>query len=142
MKKKRIRWPDADLDQLDRQIVELVREDAPVSVRNIFYRMTDSRLPICVPKEEGQGYERIMGRVIKLRRSGRIDYEAISQWDTMMRSRGEAIGYGTRPAQTPRRPMRGLQTQRGKYAMKEKMKNQCTLERQGEKFIVEALGAR
>ena len=42
---KRRRRTKAELDQLDEQIYEVLYDDKPQSVRHIFYRMTDPRLP-------------------------------------------------------------------------------------------------
>ena len=42
---KRIRRTDAQLEQLDAQIIAVLKEDHPQSVRHVFYRMTDPRLP-------------------------------------------------------------------------------------------------
>ena len=42
---KRIRRTDAQIAQLDEQIIDVLKEDHPQSVRHIFYRMTDPRLP-------------------------------------------------------------------------------------------------
>ena len=47
---KRRRRTKAELDQLDEQIYEVLYDDKPQSVRHIFYRMTDPRLPVFVPK--------------------------------------------------------------------------------------------
>lgn len=70
---KRIRRTDAQLEQLDAQIIEVLQEDHPQSVRHVFYRMTDPRLPEPVEKSD-RGYRHVQARCVALRRSGRIPY--------------------------------------------------------------------
>lgn len=74
--KRRRRTSDA-LAQLDAQIVEVLADDNPQTVRHIFYRMTDPRLPEPVGKTE-QGYKQIVARCVALRRNGRVPYAWIS----------------------------------------------------------------
>lgn len=74
---KRTRRTNAQLDQLDSQIIEVLKEDHPQSVRHIFYRMTDPRLPEPVEKSDA-GYRHVQDRCVKLRRSGRIPYAWIA----------------------------------------------------------------
>ena len=62
---------------LDDQIVDVLGEDHPQSVRHVFYRMTDPRLPEPVEKTE-HGYRRVQRRCLALRRNGRIPYGWIS----------------------------------------------------------------
>ena len=50
-----------------------MRDDGPQSIRHCFYRLTDPRLPVYVPKTE-QGYRRIQRRLTLLRRAGRVPY--------------------------------------------------------------------
>lgn len=52
---KRSRRTKEQLDQLDGQIIDVLRNDHPQSVRHIFYRMTDPRLPEYVEKSDN-GY--------------------------------------------------------------------------------------
>ena len=52
-------------------------QDHPQSVRHIFYRMTDPRLPEPVEKSE-RGYRHVQDRMVKLRRSGRLPYSWIT----------------------------------------------------------------
>ena len=73
----RVRWTQADLAKLDGQIVAVLAEDWPQSVRHVFYRMTDPRLPVSVPKTE-DGYRRVQRRCLELRRKGAIPYGHIS----------------------------------------------------------------
>jgi hypothetical protein len=70
---KRARRTRAAVDQLDDQIVAVLAEDYPQSVRHVFYRMTDPRLAEPVEKSD-RGYRHVQDRVVKLRRSGRVPY--------------------------------------------------------------------
>ena len=69
----RKRWPDAWLEALDDQLIGLFEEDWPQSIRHCFYRLTNPRLPVYVPKTE-IGYRRIQRRLTLLRRSGLLPY--------------------------------------------------------------------
>ena len=62
--------------QLDLQIIEVVGMDAPMSVRHVFYRMTDPRLEAPVSKDQ-KGYLKVMNRLLALRRSSRVRYRDI-----------------------------------------------------------------
>lgn len=70
---KRIRRTADQTEQLDAQIIEVLREDHPQSVRHVFYRMTDPRLPEPVEKSD-RGYRHVQARCVALRRSGRVAY--------------------------------------------------------------------
>jgi hypothetical protein len=70
---KRVRRTNAELEQLDQQILDVLREDHPQSVRHVFYRMTDPRLPEPVEKSD-RGYRHVQDRCVKLRRSGQLPY--------------------------------------------------------------------
>ena len=70
---KRDRRTKGRMNQLDDQIVEVLREDHPQSVRHVFYRMTDPRLIEPVEKSD-RGYRHVQSRCVALRRSGRIPY--------------------------------------------------------------------
>lgn len=70
---KRERRTAAQIEQLDRQIIEVLQDDHPQSVRHVFYRMTDPRLPEPVEKSD-RGYRQVQDRVKKLRRNERIPY--------------------------------------------------------------------
>ena len=74
---KRVRRTAAQVEQLDRQIIDVLREDHPQSVRHIFYRMTDPRLPEPVEKSD-RGYRHVQERCVALRRSGSIPYAWIA----------------------------------------------------------------
>lgn len=67
----------ARMDQLDRQILDVLAQDHPQSVRHVFYRMTDPRLPEPVEKSD-RGYRHVQHRCVELRRSGRLPYGWIS----------------------------------------------------------------
>lgn len=64
-------------DQLDQQIISVLSEDHPQSVRHVFYRMTDPRLSEPVEKSD-KGYRHVQNRCVILRRSGRVPYDWIA----------------------------------------------------------------
>lgn len=70
---KRDRRTQARMDQLDSQIIAVLTEDHPQSVRHVFYQMTDPRLPEPVEKSD-RGYRHVQDRCVKLRRSGAVPY--------------------------------------------------------------------
>lgn len=70
---KRQRRTRAEIDQLDAQIIDVLRNDHPQSVRHVFYMMTSPRLPEPVEKSE-RGYRHVQDRITKLRRAGRLPY--------------------------------------------------------------------
>ncbi|AKM09316.1 hypothetical protein [Croceicoccus naphthovorans] len=74
---KRRRRTRAQVDQLDSQIMDVLRADHPQSVRHVFYRMTNPRLPEPVEKTDN-GYNQVQHRVAELRRSGSLPYGWIS----------------------------------------------------------------
>jgi hypothetical protein len=63
----------SQVEQLDRQIIEVLTEDHPQSVRHVFYRMTNPRLAEPVDKSD-RGYRHVQHRIVELRRSGRLPY--------------------------------------------------------------------
>ena len=67
----------AQVEQLERQIFEILEQDNPQSVRHVFYRLTDPRLPEPVEKTEA-GYRQVQQRLAGMRRSGYIPYEWIT----------------------------------------------------------------
>lgn len=67
----------AELEAIDEQIIAVLRDDHPQSVRHVFYRLTDPRLPVPVPKTE-HGYKLVQRQCLKLRRAGLLDYGWIS----------------------------------------------------------------
>lgn len=74
---KRERRTNARLEQLDAQILDVLRDDHPQSVRHVFYRMTNPRLPEPVEKSE-RGYRHVQDRMVKLRRAKRLPFGWIS----------------------------------------------------------------
>jgi hypothetical protein len=74
---KRTRRTGNQVDQLDEQIIAVLKEDHPQSVRHVFYRMTNPRLPEPVEKSD-RGYRHVQERCVKLRRSGRVPYPWIA----------------------------------------------------------------
>ena len=74
---KRDRRTREQVAQLDRQILAELADDHPQSVRHVFYRMTDPRLPEPVEKSE-RGYRHVQSRCVKLRRGGRLAYGWLS----------------------------------------------------------------
>ena len=77
MSARRQRATKAQMAVLDEQILAVLAADHPQSVRHVFYRLTDPRLAQPVPKTE-QGYQQVQRRCLKLRRSGRLAYNWIS----------------------------------------------------------------
>jgi len=71
--KRRPRRTAAQVEQLERQILAELRADHPQSVRHVFYRMTDPRLPESVEKSE-RGYAQVQHRMTLMRRSGALPY--------------------------------------------------------------------
>ena len=80
---KRDRRTAARVEQLEEQILEVLHSDRPQSVRHLFYRMTDPRLPEPVEKSE-RGYRHVQHRVTQMRRTGLIRYN----WITYATRRG------------------------------------------------------
>ncbi len=70
---KRARRTKAQIEQLNRQICDVLAEDHPQSVRHCFYRLTDPRLPEPVEKSQ-RGYNQVQHRLVKLREDGVIPY--------------------------------------------------------------------
>ena len=71
--KKRKRRNNAQIEQLEAQILDVLNEDHPQSIRHVFYRMTNPRLPEPVEKSD-QGYAQVQDRITRLRRDGRLPY--------------------------------------------------------------------
>lgn len=74
---KRNRRTASQLDILDEQIIAVLREDHPQSVRHVFYRMTNPRLEQPVEKSD-KGYRHVQERCVKLRRNSRVPYDWIA----------------------------------------------------------------
>lgn len=71
--KTRIRRTSDEVAELEAQIHNVLLLDHPQSVRHVFYRMTDPRLPVHVEKSE-RGYRQIQHRMTEMRRGGRLPY--------------------------------------------------------------------
>lgn len=75
--KRRNRRTRDEIAQLEAQLLDVLRQDHPQSVRHLFYRMTNPRLPAPVPKTDkgkNNGYRAVQDRCVKLRRAGRLPY--------------------------------------------------------------------
>jgi hypothetical protein len=60
--------------QLEKQIIDVLSEDNPQSIRHVFYRMTDPRLPFSVEKSDA-GYNKVQNLMVRMRRAGRLRYD-------------------------------------------------------------------
>jgi hypothetical protein len=74
---RRQRRTKGEVEQLERQILDVLRLDHPQSVRHVFYRLTDPRLPEPVPKTE-LGYRVVQNRLTLMRRESKVPYGWIS----------------------------------------------------------------
>ncbi len=74
---KRDRRTKERMTLLDAQIIAVLKEDHPQSVRHVFYRMTDPRLTEPVEKSD-RGYRHVQARCVALRRSGAVPYHWIA----------------------------------------------------------------
>jgi hypothetical protein len=74
---KRSRRTRAAVEQLERQMLDVLEQDHPQSIRHVFYRMTDPRLPEPVEKTE-LGYRVVQNRLKLMRRAGTVPYGWIS----------------------------------------------------------------
>lgn len=80
--KRMLRTSD-QIGQLDQLNIDVLTEDRPQSVRHVFYRMTDPRLPEPVEKSDN-GYRHVQDRCVKLRRSGRVsDLQALQNGEVL-----------------------------------------------------------
>lgn len=70
---KRTRRSPAQIEQLERQILDVLEEDNPQSIRHVFYRMTDPRLEEPVEKSD-RGYRHVQERMTAMRRAGTLPY--------------------------------------------------------------------
>lgn len=84
--KYRNRRTSAEIAQLERQIYDVLKADHPQSVRHVFYRMTDPRLPVSVEKSD-HGYKQIQLRMTEMRRAGTLPYS----WITDATRRGHFV---------------------------------------------------
>jgi hypothetical protein len=71
---KRVRRTKAQLADLDAAIIAAVAEDAPVSLRGVYYRVVSAG---AVEKTD-KGYQLVGHELLKLRRSGQVPYNAIA----------------------------------------------------------------
>jgi hypothetical protein len=71
--KSRRRRTKAAVEQLEHQILDVLEQDHPQSVRHVFYRLTDPRLPEPIAKTD-QGYAQVQHRLTLMRREGRVPY--------------------------------------------------------------------
>lgn len=69
----RNRMTKEEVQQLERQIIDVLSSDHPQSVRHVYYRMTDPRLPVSIPKTDA-GYVQVQNRTVKMRRTGALPY--------------------------------------------------------------------
>ena len=74
MRKRRTK---AETATLESQIYAVCEEDHPVPVRNVFYRMTETNLPVFVPKT-GKGCNQVQARMSKMREEYRLPYRWVS----------------------------------------------------------------
>jgi hypothetical protein len=74
---KRRRRTRAAVEQLEHQILGVLEEDHPQSIRHVFYRLTNPRLPEPVAKTD-QGYAQVQHRLTVMRREGRVPYDWLS----------------------------------------------------------------
>lgn len=70
---KRRRRTGAQVEQLEQQIHDELSTDHPQSIRHLFYRLTDPRLPEPVEKSD-RGYTQVQHRVTLMRRAGLVPY--------------------------------------------------------------------
>jgi len=78
-KPRKPRSTQAQIRQLECQIYQVLRDDHPQSVRHVFYRMTDPRLPCPVEKSE-EGYVQVQNRLVKMRRADRNDPDSYTEY--------------------------------------------------------------
>ena len=74
---KRQRRTKEQIEQLENQIYEVLKLDQPQSIRHVFYRMTNPRLPEPVEKSD-LGYRHVQDRIVKMRRAGMVPYTWIT----------------------------------------------------------------
>lgn len=95
---KRVRWTNAQLAELDDAIIEAVEQDYPCTLRGVYYRVVSAG---AVDKTDA-GYNRVGRQLLKLRRSGGIDYRKVTdgtRWirkPTTWRSMAEKLEHDQR----------------------------------------------
>ena len=67
----RKRRTKAEIESLDAALVEIIRQDPPMTVRQVFYQATVRGL---VPKHETKGYRVVQRRLVTLREEGIVPY--------------------------------------------------------------------
>lgn len=63
-----------EMDVIRQAIVDALEEDAPMTVRQVFYRLTVQGV---VPKQERRGYQTVQRLLVEMRDNGDIDYDDI-----------------------------------------------------------------
>jgi hypothetical protein len=71
---KRARRTKAEIEALDADLIDIVAEFAPVTVRQVFYQAVNHGL---VPKDETKGYRVVQRRLVALRESGDVPHGLI-----------------------------------------------------------------
>jgi hypothetical protein len=69
--KKRARRTKAEMEALREALYEIVAENAPATVRGVFYLASSARV---VPKTENEGYRPVQRELLKMRREGLIPW--------------------------------------------------------------------
>src|SRR3954447_11309301 len=95
----RERRTKAQISTLRLQMYEVLESDHPQSIRHVFYRQTDPRLPEPVEKSH-KGYVTVQRQLVGMRRQGLIPYGWIS--DTTRR------GYFTQTWNSPAEAVRQI----------------------------------
>ncbi|MBT4890754.1 MAG: hypothetical protein HON65_14495 [Rhodospirillales bacterium] len=89
----RTRRSKVQIEQLRNQILCNLSDDHPQSVRHVFYRMTDPRLPEPVEKSD-KGYRTVQSQLTNMRRDGCVPYN----WITDATRRGYFVNTHEHPA--------------------------------------------
>jgi hypothetical protein len=84
--KPRLRRTRDQIEVLRREIIAVLRNDQPQSVRHVFYRMTDPRLECAVEKSD-RGYRHVQYQMSEMRKLGLLPYG----WITDATRRGYLI---------------------------------------------------
>lgn len=91
----KVRATRSDMEVRRSTLLEIAREAQPASVRHIYYRAVVAGI---VPKTHN-GYQKVQREILRLRRSGRLPYEWISDegrrahWPDVQRSPARALEY-------------------------------------------------
>ncbi|MEL6477732.1 MAG: hypothetical protein AAFR17_10430 [Pseudomonadota bacterium] len=70
---KRKRMSKAEIDILEEQILDILSDDHPQSVRHVFYRLTDPDLAVPIEKNDN-GYRKVCTRMKAMRENGTLPY--------------------------------------------------------------------